>query len=83
MAYDAVSIAIRLASQPAGSRFTAANLTRPAGFTGIDGPVRLLESGIAERGLAILEVQRVGASVIDPPSGFGSTSQLMPSRGFN
>ena len=83
MAYDTVSIAIRLANQPAGSRFTSANLTRPTGFTGVDGPVRLLESGIAERGLAVLEVQRVGASVIDPPSGFGSTSQLMPLPGFN
>lgn len=83
MAYDAVSIAIRLASQPAGARYTAANLTRPTGFTGIDGPVRLLESGIAERSLAILEIQRVGASVIDPPRAFGSNTPLSPGRGLN
>lgn len=83
MAYDAVSIAIRLAGQPAGARYTAVNLTRQAGFTGIDGPVRLRESGIAERSLAILEVQSVGATVVDPPTGFESSTHFSPSRRVN
>lgn len=83
MAYDAVSVAIRLSSQPAGERFTETNLTRPSGFTGIDGPFRLLKSGIAERGLAVLEVQGIGASVIDPPSGFGSPTQFSPQGSVN
>ncbi len=83
MAYDAVSIAIRLSSQPAGSRFTAANLTRPSGFSGVDGPVRLLQSGLAERGLAVLEVQSIGATVIDPPVGFGSGGAFSPESGVN
>lgn len=83
MAYDAVSIAIRLSSQPAGLRFTAANLTRDAGFSGIDGPLRLLENGLPQRGLAVLEVQSIGANVIDPPNGFGSSIQFSPSRGVN
>lgn len=80
MAYDAVTIAIRLSGQPAGSRFTAANLTRSAGFSGVDGPLRLLESGIAQRGLAVLEVQSIGANVIDPPNGFGSPTPSLTGR---
>jgi ABC-type branched-subunit amino acid transport system substrate-binding protein len=68
LAYDAVSIAIGLARNPRGARFTAENLTRASGFTGVDGPVRLLSDGTAERGLAVLEVQSFGASVVDPPS---------------
>ncbi len=73
MAYDAVSIAIRLSGEPAGSRFTAANLTRAAGFSGVDGPLRLMDSGVAERSLAVLEVQGIGANVIEGPAGFGSS----------
>ena len=83
MAYDAVSIVVRLSSQPSGARFSAASLTRPQGFSGIDGPVRLLPSGIAERGLAVLEVQDIGASVIDPPRGFSSAGGSSPSSGVN
>src|SRR5690606_12907173 len=83
MAYDAVSIVVRLSSEPAGTRFSAASLTRPQGFTGIDGPVRLLPSGIAERGLAVLEVQDIGATVIDPPRGFSSAGSSSLSSGFN
>ncbi|MCL4766196.1 MAG: penicillin-binding protein activator [Hyphomicrobiaceae bacterium] len=83
MAYDAVSIAIKLSSQPAGARFTAANLTRPTGFSGIDGPLRLLESGIAERGLAVLQVQSIGAKVVDAPSGFGGSMLSSPASRVN
>jgi len=72
IAYDAISIAAQFANAPSGARFTMANLTRPTGFAGVDGPIRLLPSGLAERGLAVLEVQPVGATVIDPPTGFGS-----------
>ncbi len=83
MAYDAVSIVVRLSSQSAGTRFSATSLTRPQGFTGIDGPVRLLPSGVAERGLAVLEVQDIGASVIDSPRGFSSAASSSLSSGFN
>ncbi|MGH6814506.1 MAG: penicillin-binding protein activator [Hyphomicrobiaceae bacterium] len=73
LAYDAVSIAIVLSTGPQGARFAAANLTRPAGFTGVDGPVRLHANGIAERGLAVLEVHKLGPRVVDPvPGTFGS-----------
>jgi branched-chain amino acid transport system substrate-binding protein len=83
MAYDAVSIAIKLSGQPQGARFTTSNLTRSGGFTGVDGPVRILESGVAERGLAVLQVQNIGSKVIDPPSGFGAAQLPTSSIRFN
>lgn len=83
MAYDAVSIAIRLSGQPAGARFTAASLARAAGFSGVDGPLRLLESGIAQRSLAVLEVQGIGAKVVDPPNGFGNSMLFSPAGRVN
>lgn len=71
LAYDAVSLAISLSSNPRGARFTPDQLTRPSGFAGIDGLFRLRSDGISERGFAVLEVQRYGNQVIDPaPSGF-------------
>jgi ABC-type branched-subunit amino acid transport system substrate-binding protein len=74
VAYDAVGLAIGLSSNPPGARFTLANLTRPNGFVGVDGIVRLGENGLSERGLAVLEVQKFGASVADAaPSSFQPT----------
>lgn len=69
LAHDAVSMAISLSSSPPGARFTAGNLTRPAGFAGIDGTVRFSASGLSERGLAVLEVQTFGSTIADPPPG--------------
>lgn len=67
LAYDAVTIAVGLSKSGArGTRFSAENLTRASGFSGVDGPVRLLPDGTAERGLAVLEVQSFGARVVDP-----------------
>ena len=73
LAYDAVSLAIALAGTAnEAERYGAGALTRPSGFTGIDGSYRLHADGTAERGLAILEVQRIGAGIIDPPPALGS-----------
>ena len=66
LAYDAVNMAIALASDSKGQGFSAAALTRSGGFTGIDGAYRLLADGGTERALAILEVQKFGSSVVDP-----------------
>ena len=53
----------------------AAQLTRPTGFSGVDGLFRLLSDGTCERGLAILEVREGGPQVIDPaPSSFATAS---------
>jgi ABC-type branched-subunit amino acid transport system substrate-binding protein len=75
LAYDAISLAVSLSANPPGQRFTAAQLTRPTGFSGVDGLFRLLSDGTCERGLAILEVREGGAQVIDPaPSSFATAS---------
>jgi ABC-type branched-subunit amino acid transport system substrate-binding protein len=75
LAYDAVSLAITLSgSANEAERYALAALTRPSGFTGVDGPYRLLADGTAERGLAVLEVQKIGAGIIDPPPALGSVA---------
>lgn len=66
LAYDAVGIAITLAANPPGQRFTQLTLTRPEGFSGVDGPVAFGADGLAERGMAVLEVQSFGSNVVDP-----------------
>jgi branched-chain amino acid transport system substrate-binding protein len=69
LAYDAVMVAVRLATaNPAGSRFTAQNLTRPTGFTGVDGVFRITAAGTVQHSLAVLEVQQFNAAVVDPAS---------------
>jgi hypothetical protein len=74
VAYDAMSLAINLSSNPPGTRFTPGNLTRKNGFAGVDGIVRLEPSGLSQRALAVLEVQTFGATVIDPaPHSFYGT----------
>jgi len=73
LSYDAVSLAISLSNNPPERRFTAAELTRPSGFQGVDGLFRLRPDGTAERGLAIMEVQKYGNQIIEPaPSSFGT-----------
>lgn len=74
VAYDAMSLAINLSSNPPGTRFTPGNLTRKNGFAGVDGIVRLEPSGLSQRALAVLEVQTFGATVIDaaPHSFYGT-----------
>ncbi len=77
LAFDAVDIAAALTSQPKDARFSAQSLTRPSGFVGVDGPVRLTASGRSERGLAVLEVQKTGPAVIDgAPAAIPSTGPL-------
>jgi ABC-type branched-subunit amino acid transport system substrate-binding protein len=75
LGYDAVSLAVSLSPNPPGQRFTISQLTRPSGFSGIDGLFRLLSDGTCERGLAILEVREGGPQVIDPaPRAFATAS---------
>jgi branched-chain amino acid transport system substrate-binding protein len=77
ISYDAVSIAIGLASNAPGQRFTQANLTRTEGFSGVDGIVRFKADGRSERGLAVVEVQKTGSSVVDAaPSSFEATTRM-------
>jgi branched-chain amino acid transport system substrate-binding protein len=73
LAYDAVSLAVSLSSNPPGQRYTATTLRRGSGFAGVDGLFRLLPDGTSERGLAILEVRDYGLEVLEPaPNNFTS-----------
>lgn len=64
IAYDAVSLAAALARQPQGQRYVAEVLTNPGGFSGVDGIFRFNESGLNQRGLAILEIQAGGGTKV-------------------
>lgn len=64
LAYDATALVAVLAKQNKG--FGEDALTNPSGFAGLDGIFRLTHDGVAERGLAVLEVTTSGAKVVDP-----------------
>src|SRR5262249_19578952 len=84
LAYDAVTLAIALAGGAEGQRYSAASVTRPNGFTGIDGAYRLLADGTADRSLAILEVQQFGASIVESaPSAPSQAPAAVSGTGFN
>lgn len=73
LAYDSTALAAVLARSGSkdGSPYTRARLTNPRGFAGIDGIFRFRPDGLAERGLAVLEIQSGGARVVDPgPTAF-------------
>ncbi|MFA5593585.1 MAG: penicillin-binding protein activator [Micavibrio sp.] len=68
LAYDATALVAALAKS---GGFTAANITNPNGFAGVDGIVRFNNAGLAERGLAILEIRNGSIIERDPaPSSF-------------
>ena len=81
LAYDGVALAAALAGGPRGQRFAPELLTRASGFSGIDGPFRLRADGTAEHGLAILEVQPMGLSVVEAPVGLQTRPATLSSAG--
>lgn len=79
LAYDAVNMAIALSS----GQYTSETLARASGYTGIDGPYRLLPDGTTDRSLAILEVQQFGASIVEAvPSAAPPPPAAAASKGF-
>lgn len=66
LAYDATALAAVLARSPNGPDFSSEAITNPNGYAGTDGIFRFRSDGTAERGLAVLEVQRDGFKVISP-----------------
>ena len=67
LAYDATALAVLLAQgQP---RFTGPQITDLQGFQGAAGIFRLLQSGLAEHGLAVVEITGGGVRLLDaaPP----------------
>jgi len=81
LAYDAVNLAIALSGGPEGQRFTPSTITRPSGFSGVDGTYRLLADGTAERALAILEVQRFGSSIVEAAPSAAPTAPAASASG--
>lgn len=63
LAFDAGSIA-RVSATAGG--YAAAALVRPGGYVGADGLMVLMADGQVRRGLAIYEIQRGGAQMIEP-----------------
>ena len=62
LAYDAAGIA-RVAAEDG---FTPGALARPEGFAGADGVLALQPDGQVRRGLAIFEIDRGGAHIVQP-----------------
>lgn len=81
LAYDAVNMAISLSGSGQPEPFSTANLTRAEGFTGVDGPVRLLPSGLSARGLAVLEIEKYRSVVIDPAPASGEPGKISSAGG--
>lgn len=74
LAYDATALAAAVSRIIGGLNLTPDVLTTPAGFIGSEGIFRLTSRGVAERGLAVLEVTPQGVTVIsDAPQSFAGT----------
>lgn len=70
LAYDATALAGIIGTKvPGGAALTAESLNDPNGFAGVDGIFRWSPSGLPERGLAVLEIQRNGIRTISPAPG--------------
>jgi ABC-type branched-subunit amino acid transport system substrate-binding protein len=71
LAYDAVALAGNLARLKPGGDFSAAAITNPNGWAGVDGAFRFLPDGRSERALAVIEIQGDRSVVVSPaPSTF-------------
>jgi ABC-type branched-subunit amino acid transport system substrate-binding protein len=67
LAYDATALAVVVARDLADRSFAPDSLINAQGFTGATGLFRLRPNGLAEHGLAVLEVSGGAARMIDPP----------------
>lgn len=75
LAYDATALAAVLAQADGGADYSAATLTQPGGFAGRDGIFRFTSQGLAERGLAVLEVRQRDFQVVRAaPTSFAQPS---------
>jgi hypothetical protein len=66
LAYDATALAVVVARDLADRSFASGSLINAQGFTGAAGLFRLRPDGLAEHGLAVLEVSGGTARTIDP-----------------
>ncbi len=66
LAYDATALAVIVQRDIGDRRFDPASLTDPEGFAGATGLFRLKQDGLAQHGLAVLEVAGGAVREIDP-----------------
>jgi ABC-type branched-subunit amino acid transport system substrate-binding protein len=67
LAYDATALAVVVARDLGDRSFAPGTLINAQGFSGATGLFRLRPNGLAEHGLAVLEVNGGTVRVIDPP----------------
>jgi branched-chain amino acid transport system substrate-binding protein len=72
LGYDAVLLATRIAGEwKVGDAFPVRRLSDPDGFAGVDGAFRFGSDGVADRALAVHQIDAGGFTVISPaPRGF-------------
>ena len=76
LGYDATGLAAVLARLGTTPDFSATAIDSPSGFAGVDGIFRFSQDGVVERGLAVLQLDRRGITVISPaPTTFEPTVQ--------
>jgi ABC-type branched-subunit amino acid transport system substrate-binding protein len=76
LGYDAMALAAVLAKTPDATPFSREALDNPNGFAGYDGIFRFGPDGVAQRGLAILQIEAREVKVIDPaPQSFQPLTQ--------
>lgn len=66
MGYDAVSLVAALIRTRGPDAFSAATLTSPSGFNGIDGAFRFRPDGSSQRSLAVLRLTSRGGEIVSP-----------------
>lgn len=66
LGYDSAALAAVLAHGQADEPFSQQAILNPSGFTGVDGLFRFAPNGLVQRGLAVLEVEPQGTSVVSP-----------------
>jgi branched-chain amino acid transport system substrate-binding protein len=67
LAYDATALAVVVARELGDEEYQAATLVNPQGFAGASGLFRLRPDGLAEHGLAVLEISGGNVRVLEPP----------------
>lgn len=66
LGYDAAALAAALSRGEGGPPFSREAILNPNGFAGVDGLFRFTPAGLAQRALAVLEVEPAGSVVVSP-----------------
>lgn len=66
LAFDAAALAAVLAREGGPETFSRDAILNSRGFTGVDGLFRFTPQGLVQRGLAVLEVEAQGDTVVSP-----------------